>query len=145
MKKSSLIFLAFLALIFLLGFLVLWHNHGARDSRAMEVAVEDGLRRFYGGLVREQSAKGTNAISFSAEVVSQAVRDEFHQPRVFPSLVTATNMAVTTVTVPKGTTNLLCVVQLWKGSWFGLDGTGASRKVSESEYSNWPHRVLSAE
>jgi hypothetical protein len=124
---------------------VLYHQSGRRETWAMELAVETGLQRFYDSLAGERPGGVNAGTLFKPEDLTRAVRQELSQPRFFPSFVKAGGVLVSTVDVARGTTNLLCVVQPWDNGRYGLDGSGAARKVSDSELQRWPHSAASAE
>jgi len=109
----------------------------------MEVAVETGLQRFYGKFASEQSGS-TNGATFRPEDLMRALNNELNQPKFFPSFVKASNVSVPIVGITRGTTNLLCVIQPWQTTKYGIDGAGNYRKVTDAEYQNWPHSVLNA-
>jgi hypothetical protein len=141
---SQRLFFAGLAAALAAAFLVVYHQSARSDVRAMETALQDGLKRFYDSLPAEQ-ANGTNAALFTSQAVSQSLRAEFAQRRFLPSFARLENTAVSTSQVARGTTNLLCVIQPWKNTRYGLDGGGACRTISDAEFQNWPHSALSAQ
>jgi hypothetical protein len=141
---SPRVFFAGLAAALAAAFLVLYHQSARRDVRAMETALQDGMKRFYASLPTEQ-ASGTNAAMFTSQAVSQSLRAEFPQRRFLPSFARPEDTAVSTAQVTRGTTNLLCVIQPWKNTRYGLDGGGACRMISDTEFQNWQHSALSAQ
>lgn len=119
---------------------VLYHQSGRRETRAMEAAAETGLRRFYDAFAGRKLGE-TNGV-FQPGDLMDAGRQELNAPRFFPSFVTASNFLVSTVGAARGTTNLLCVVQPWSDAKYGIDARGQTRKVSETEFQNWPHSAV---
>jgi hypothetical protein len=120
----------------------LYHQSAQKDSRAMELAVEDGLKRFYDSNATNQTL-GTNATVFAPDLLARSLQQEFAQRRFLPSFVLPQDTFVSSVPVPRGTTKLLYVTQPWKSARYGLDGTGRTRTVTDAEFQAWPHIGMS--
>ena len=138
------LFFAGIAAALAAALLALNHRSARKEVRAMETALQDGLKRFYDSLPTEQ-ANGTHTALFTSQAVSQSLRAEFAQHRFLPSFARPEDTAVSTAQVARGTTNLLCVIQPWKNTRCGIDGDGACRIISDTEFRNWPHSALSAQ
>ena len=135
--------LALIAAALLAGLLFVYHQSGRKTARSMELAVEDGLKRFYESNATNQ-AVGTNGTVLAPEVLRESLRKEFAHRRFLPSLVRPEDTFVSSVPVPLGTSNLLlCVTQPWKSAKYGVDGTGQFRMVTDPEFQKWPHTSMS--
>jgi hypothetical protein len=141
---SHRVLLACLAVAFLGVGLLFFHQTGPKDSRAIEMAIEEGLIRLYGKVANEQ-AQGTNGSTFGVEAVTKSLREELGRHKYFPGFTKADDIWISKVEIAHGTTNLLCVIQPWKNVKYGVDGKGDWRKVSDAEYLNWPHTTLKSE
>ena len=143
--KTSVRLLLSLVVAAMVILVVIYHQSGRRDVRAMEVAVETGLERFYGEFASKISGETNAAAVFQPDDLMRAARQELSEPKFLPSFVKVNKVSVSNVGVTRGTTNLLCVVQPWDDARYGLDASGRARKVSETEFQSWPHSALPAQ
>jgi hypothetical protein len=132
-----------LAAALLAALLLVYHQSAQKDTRAMELAVEDGLKRFYDATATNQT-RGTNGATFRPELLARSLHEEFAQRRFLPTFVLPQDTFVSSTPVPLGTSNLLCVTQPWKSARYGLDATGRCRMVTDAEFEAWPHAALAA-
>lgn len=125
--------------------LLLYHGMARREAFHMQMAVKEGLEQLYATLLMEQ-ARGTNLTLFTTDSLSAALIAGLRYPTGrLPGFVRPEDISVSSTGVVRGATNLLCAVRVSKQLRYGLDGTGVSRAVGQTEFRNWGHVALRTE
>jgi hypothetical protein len=131
-------------LLGLVGFASL--KMGRSQDKAMAVAVEQSLQRIYDRTMSGGApVSGENRLWVSSDqlmnIILDADKHTAHNLH-FPSFVRLSDffLPVPGVTVPS--TDMVCVVRITSGKYYGVDGHRVCRQISFKEFENWHHQPL---
>jgi hypothetical protein len=114
---------------------------GSSNMRYIEGAVSRGMDKFYSEL-KENLVAGSAKVTLLTQDLRIRLLANDRYKGYFPSFVTPQDIFIAASQVELGSRNLICVARLNQEILWGVDATGQSRRINDSEFRQWPHVAL---
>ena len=117
-------------------FLMVGHFQG--DRKAVRGAVRNGLEQYFAGAMTNAASHSSNGTTWLTKDDLLAGFDNRNGSNLLDGgLILSNSVWVSSFPLNTSSSNLACVVRAFDREYYGIEGNGDFRRVSEAELEHW--------